>query len=420
MREWTHVDDHNEAVHLILSKGAPGETYLIGSGDERNNKEILELILELMDEPADAYDHVPDRPGHDLRYSNDSTKIRTQLGWTPRYGDFRAGLEATIDWYRGNDWWWKPQKEATEARYTQLGALRGGVPYTPRVTRGSAKRSHSEEACSSPRPSSPPPRRSPSPLPPPTRPPTRWSPPPPSRRRSRRRTARVLYSAWDGKQYRLTQLGGDPIDVAGSSQAVRRRPRRRHSRSTPATASCSRTTSAPARSATCAPTGAVAGSLSAGRLVFATKRAIYRPRATGSTKRVAKKEALSLDSHNSRFTFSGSREWSHEPWLATQTSLKLLTKVPGGGASPDFFDTLNPTFSGNAIYWMLSRVGRAQPQRDPPLQPQARPRRARRRDDPGRGSGFAYDGGRAYYSLGTEIHEVTGLTFEKAPRIRMY
>jgi dTDP-glucose 4,6-dehydratase len=121
VREWTHVDDHNEAVHLILSKGVAGETYLIGSGDERNNKEILELILELMGEPADAYDHVPDRPGHDLRYSNDSTKIRTQLGWTPRYGDFRAGLEATIEWYRGNDWWWKPQKDATEARYAQLG-----------------------------------------------------------------------------------------------------------------------------------------------------------------------------------------------------------------------------------------------------------------------------------------------------------
>ena len=121
VREWTHVDDHNEAVHLILSGGAPGETYLIGSGDERSNADILSLILELMGEPADAFDHVPDRPGHDLRYSNDSTKIRTQLGWTPRYGDFRAGLEATIEWYRGNDWWWKPQKHATEARYSQLG-----------------------------------------------------------------------------------------------------------------------------------------------------------------------------------------------------------------------------------------------------------------------------------------------------------
>ena len=116
VREWTHVDDHNEAVHLILSAGAAGETYLIGSGDERSNADIMRLILELMDEPADAFDHVTDRPGHDLRYSNDSTKIRTQLGWTPRYGDFRAGLEATIEWYRGNDWWWTPQKQATEAR----------------------------------------------------------------------------------------------------------------------------------------------------------------------------------------------------------------------------------------------------------------------------------------------------------------
>ena len=104
-----HVDDHNEAVHLILSGGAAGETYLIGSGDERSNADILAVLLESMGEPADAFDHVPDRPGHDLRYSNDSTKIRTQLGWTPRYGDFRAGLEATIEWYRGNDWWWKPR-----------------------------------------------------------------------------------------------------------------------------------------------------------------------------------------------------------------------------------------------------------------------------------------------------------------------
>lgn len=121
VREWTHVDDHNEAVHLILAKGRVGESYLIGSGDERSNAQILALVLELMGEAADAYDHVPDRPGHDLRYSNDSTKIRTQLGWEPRYGDFRAGLAATIDWYRHNDWWWKPRKDATEAKYAVLG-----------------------------------------------------------------------------------------------------------------------------------------------------------------------------------------------------------------------------------------------------------------------------------------------------------
>jgi dTDP-glucose 4,6-dehydratase len=121
VREWTHVDDHSRAVHDIISKGQIGETYLIGSGDERDNKAIVQLVLELMGQPADAYIVVPDRPGHDLRYSNDSRKLRTTLGWQPRYPDFRSGLAATIDWYRSNEWWWKPQKEATEARYLMLG-----------------------------------------------------------------------------------------------------------------------------------------------------------------------------------------------------------------------------------------------------------------------------------------------------------
>ncbi|KKK05115.1 dTDP-glucose 4,6-dehydratase [Micromonospora sp. HK10] len=121
VREWTHVDDHNAAVHLILRQGRIGETYLIGSGDERSNREIVELILALMDRPADGYDHVPDRPGHDLRYANDSTKLRTELGWRPRFDSFRDGLAATIDWYRTNEWWWKPQKQATEESYRRLG-----------------------------------------------------------------------------------------------------------------------------------------------------------------------------------------------------------------------------------------------------------------------------------------------------------
>lgn len=121
VREWTHVDDHNSAVHLILEKGKIGETYLIGSGDERDNKYIIETILELMGKPKDAYDLVSDRPGHDLRYSNDSTKLRTELGWKPIYEDLRDGLKATIDWYTQNEWWWKPQKEATEAKYKVLG-----------------------------------------------------------------------------------------------------------------------------------------------------------------------------------------------------------------------------------------------------------------------------------------------------------
>jgi dTDP-glucose 4,6-dehydratase len=121
VREWTHVDDHSAAVHLILSRGRLGGTYLIGSGDERSNRQIVRLILELMGQDPGAYDHVPDRPGHDLRYSSDTTKIRTELGWRPAYADFRAGLAATIDWYRDSEWWWKPHKDPTEARYQALG-----------------------------------------------------------------------------------------------------------------------------------------------------------------------------------------------------------------------------------------------------------------------------------------------------------
>jgi dTDP-glucose 4,6-dehydratase len=121
VREWTHVDDHNAAVHLVIEKGKIGDTYLIGSGDERGNKEIVEMVLELMGKSKDDYDHVADRPGHDLRYSNNSDKLRNELGWQPKYADLNEGLKATIDWYKNNEWWWKPQKEETEAKYKELG-----------------------------------------------------------------------------------------------------------------------------------------------------------------------------------------------------------------------------------------------------------------------------------------------------------
>jgi len=121
VREWTHVDDHNEAVWLVLEKGRIGDTYLIGSGDERGNKEIFEMILELMGKPKDWFDYVTDRPGHDLRYANNSDKIRGELGWKPKYIDLRDGLADTIEWYKAHEDWWKPLKAATEAKYAKKG-----------------------------------------------------------------------------------------------------------------------------------------------------------------------------------------------------------------------------------------------------------------------------------------------------------
>ncbi|WP_309103247.1 dTDP-glucose 4,6-dehydratase [Microbacterium sp.] len=121
VRDWIHADDHSSAVLTILEKGAIGETYLIGADGERNNKEVVELILEEMGQPRDAYDHVTDRAGHDLRYAIDSTKLRTELGWTPQFADFESGLAATIRWYRDNESWWAPSKDQTEAFYASKG-----------------------------------------------------------------------------------------------------------------------------------------------------------------------------------------------------------------------------------------------------------------------------------------------------------
>ncbi len=121
VRDWIHADDHSSAVLTILEKGVIGETYLIGADGEKDNKTVVELILTLMGQPADAYDHVTDRAGHDLRYAIDSTKLRTELGWTPQYRDFEAGLAATINWYQQNEAWWAPAKDGVEAFYASKG-----------------------------------------------------------------------------------------------------------------------------------------------------------------------------------------------------------------------------------------------------------------------------------------------------------
>ena len=121
VRDWIHVDDHNDAVLTILDQGRSGETYLIGADGEQDNGAIVALLLELMGKPADWFDLVTDRPGHDLRYAIDSTKLRTETGWAPRYQDIRAGLVQTIDWYTANEQWWRSAKDRTEQNYQRLG-----------------------------------------------------------------------------------------------------------------------------------------------------------------------------------------------------------------------------------------------------------------------------------------------------------
>ncbi len=118
VRDWIHVDDHNDAVLTILERGRAGETYNIGAdNDHITNKQVVEMLCELM---GGTYEHVTDRPGHDQRYAMDATKLRRELGWAPKK-DFREGLAETVEWYRANEWWWRPGKDDVEKQYAQRG-----------------------------------------------------------------------------------------------------------------------------------------------------------------------------------------------------------------------------------------------------------------------------------------------------------
>ena len=107
VREWLHVDDHCRAIQLVLEHGAAGAVYNVGGGDERANRTLAEYLVALAGADPSVIRGVPDRLGHDRRYSLDDTKIREDLGYAPRVS-FDQGLADTFDWYRDNPAWWKP------------------------------------------------------------------------------------------------------------------------------------------------------------------------------------------------------------------------------------------------------------------------------------------------------------------------
>lgn len=116
VRDWLHVEDHCEAIDLIIHKGRVGETYCVGGDSEKTNKEITHKILELMGKGEEMIEFVKDRPGHDKRYAIDFSKIREELGWKPKI-TFEEGLKKTVDWYKDNESWWKNIKSGEYEKY---------------------------------------------------------------------------------------------------------------------------------------------------------------------------------------------------------------------------------------------------------------------------------------------------------------
>jgi dTDP-glucose 4,6-dehydratase len=122
IRDWLHVEDHARALHLILSRGRPGETYNVGGRNERRNIDVVHQICALLDSlrpraagpHAKLITHVTDRPGHDQRYAIDAQKLEGELGWRARE-TFDTGIASTVQWYLNNEWWWRPLREKVYA-----------------------------------------------------------------------------------------------------------------------------------------------------------------------------------------------------------------------------------------------------------------------------------------------------------------
>jgi len=109
-REWIHVDDHCAAIAAVLDRGRVGETYFVGTGEERSVMQVADAVLAALGKPESLKKTVADRPGHERRYLLDSTKLRTELGWSPTI-TWEMGIPATVEWYADNRDWWEPLLE---------------------------------------------------------------------------------------------------------------------------------------------------------------------------------------------------------------------------------------------------------------------------------------------------------------------
>jgi dTDP-glucose 4,6-dehydratase len=117
VRDWIHVKDHCKAIDTVLQAGRTGETYLVGGNCEKPNLEVVDMILKMLGKDDSLIELVPDRPGHDLRYAIDSSKIERELAFTRNY-DFDKGLIETVEWYKQNQAWWQPLIEKQEPQTT--------------------------------------------------------------------------------------------------------------------------------------------------------------------------------------------------------------------------------------------------------------------------------------------------------------
>lgn len=128
IRDWLYVEDHARALDLIIERGRIGETYNVGGRNERRNIEVIRRICEVLDRLAPAnrpreelIEFVTDRPGHDLRYAIDASKLENELGWRAQH-NFESGIEKTVRWYLDNEWWWRPLRERYSGQ--RLGLLK--------------------------------------------------------------------------------------------------------------------------------------------------------------------------------------------------------------------------------------------------------------------------------------------------------